>query len=191
MPHLEALSREATVEENKAIFDQLKTKIGMVPNLYATYANSPVALKAILDLDGTLKGGGFTNREIEAIALAVSEANACDYCLAAHTALGKMNGFSEEETIGLRTLTTEDKKLHALVDLAAAITITRGQPEHEKIDTFFAVGYDKAALVELIGFIAVNTYNNYLNNIADTTIDFPRRPSNFTLYNCTSSTMFW
>ena len=177
MSHLQALKREETVSENQAIFDQLKQKIGMVPNLYATYANSPVALKAILDLGGTLQGGSFTNREIEAIALAVSEVNACEYCLAAHTALGKMNGFTEEQTIELRSRETSDTKLQALVELAASITVTRGRPEERLVEAFFAAGYGKAAFVELIGFVAVNTFNNYLNNIAGTPIDFPLAPA--------------
>jgi len=177
MPYLDALTREAADAGNQVIFDQLKSKIGMVPNLYATYANSPVALKAILEFDGALKGGSFTNREIEAVALAIAEANECDYCLAAHTALGKMNGFSEEETIELRTLSIGDDKLRALIDLATSITVTRGRPEAAKIEAFLAAGYDKAALVELIGFVAVNTYNNYLNNIADTVVDFPAAPA--------------
>lgn len=176
MKTLHALTKEEASAENKAIFENLQQNIGMVPNLYATYANSPVALKAILEFDGTLKGGGFSNREIEAVALAIAEANSCDYCLAAHTTLGKMNGFTEEETLGLRRLESGDAKLKALVDLAASITVSRGRPDQGKIDAFFAAGYDRAALVELIGFVAVNTYNNYLNNIADTAIDFPAAP---------------
>ena len=177
MAHLPALKREETAAENQAIFDQLKQQIGMVPNLYATYANSPVALKAILGFGDVLKDGTFSNREIEAIALAISEVNTCDYCLAAHTALGKMNGFSEEETLELRTREIGDGKLKALVELAASITETRGRPDENLIDAFYAVGYDRAALVELIGFVALNTYNNYLNHIAGTTVDFPAAPA--------------
>ena len=177
MKNLDALTREEAPVENQPIFDALKSKIGMVPNLYATAANSPVALKAILNYGEMLGGGSFSNREIEAIALAVSEANTCDYCLAAHTALGKMHGFSQEETIDIRTLNVKDSKLAALTALANAITITRGRPEQQFVDQFLAAGYDKAALVELIGMVAVNTFNNYLNHIAGTTVDFPAAPA--------------
>lgn len=177
MPKLTALTRQEAPLENQPVFDQLKQAIGMVPNLYATYAHSPVALKAVLQFDETLKGGSFTKREVEAIALAIAEANACDYCLAAHTAIGKMNGFTEAETIELRTLKSSDEKLLALTSLTQSITITRGRPEESSIQAFYNAGYDKAALVELIGFVAVNTYNNYLNNIAETAIDFPEAPA--------------
>ena len=177
MPKLAALTRQEAPAENQPVFDQLKQAIGMVPNLYATYAHSPVALKALLQFDETLKGGSFTNREVEAIALAIAEANACEYCLAAHTAIGKMNGFTEEQTIELRTLSSSDEKLLALTSLVQSITITRGRPEETLIEAFYSAGYDKAALVELLGFVAVNTYNNYLNNIAGTVVDFPAAPA--------------
>ena len=177
MKNLEALSREAAPVENHPIFDALKSKIGMVPNLYATAAHSPVALKAILDYGETLGGGSFSNREIEAIALVVSESNACDYCISAHSTLGKMNGFTQEQMIDIRSNNVQDTKLGALVALANAITVTRGRPEQQYIDAFYAAGYSNAALVELIGFVAVNTFNNYLNNIAGTTIDFPVAPA--------------
>ena len=177
MQNLRALSRAEAPTANQPVYDALQSKIGMVPNLYATAANSPVSLKAILEFGETLGGGGFSNREIEAIALAVSEANACDYCLAAHTALGKMNGFSEEETLDMRSLSASDEKLNALTRLAQGITVSRGRPEQFLIDNFLAAGYSRAALVELIGFVAVNTFNNYLNNIAGTKIDFPVAPA--------------
>ena len=176
MKYLDALTREDAPVENQPIFDALKSKIGMVPNLYATAANSPVSLNAILNFGETLGSGSFSNREIEAIALAVSEANSCDYCLAAHTALAKMNGFTEAETIDIRTNAVKDSKLIALTTLARSITISRGRPETELVDRFLSAGYTRAALVELIGFVAVNTFNNYLNNIAETTIDFPAAP---------------
>ncbi len=177
MRNLEALTRDQVNEGNAQIFDALKSKIGKVPNLYATYANSNVALKAILDLGETLGGGEFSPKEVEAIALSISEANACDYCLAAHTAIGKMVGFSEGDTVALRTNTIANEKLNALVTLAKEITITRGNPAQALVDAFFNAGYSKAALVELIGFVSVNTFNNYLNHIADTKVDFPAAPA--------------
>ncbi len=176
MKNLEVLTREQVAPETQEVFDALKGKIGMVPNLYATYANSHVALTATLALDETLKSGEFNGKEVETIALAVAEANSCEYCLAAHTAIGKMVGFSEEETLDLRTGEIADEKLSALAVLAREITITRGRPEQQFIDSFINAGYSRKALVELIGFVAQNTFNNYVNNIAGTEVDFPAPP---------------
>ena len=99
MKNLEILSREQVAPETQGIFDALKKKVGMVPNLYATIANSHAGLVSLLTLGENLDGGEFNAKEGEAIALAVAETNACTYCLSAHTAIGKMVGFSEEETI--------------------------------------------------------------------------------------------
>ncbi|MEL7005601.1 MAG: carboxymuconolactone decarboxylase family protein [Bacteroidota bacterium] len=177
MKNLEALTREQASEESAQIFDAVKSKIGMVPNLYATIGNSAKALNGILTYGETLGSGEFSTKQIEAVALAVSQKNSCDYCLAAHTALGKMNGLSEEDTIAIRTGEIQDEKLNALTTLAADITETRGFPSQELVDRFFNVGFSKAALVELIGLVALNTFNNYTNNIADTAIDFPQAPA--------------
>ncbi len=177
MAKLEALTPENASTEAKGIFDALKKKLGMVPNLYATIAHSPAALNAILGYGEALGKGTFSPKEVEAIALAVSQSNECNYCLAAHTAVGKMQGFKEEETLQLRKAEIEDAKLSALTKLAQNITETKGHPDQKLIDDFYAVGYDKGALVDLIGFVSLNVFNNYVNHIADTEIDFPTPPA--------------
>jgi len=173
MKSLDVLKEEQTPPEVQEIFRGLKKKIGMVPNLYKVEANSPVAFKAFLDLGSRLEGGFFSPKEVQAIYLATSQSNECTYCLAAHTALGKMAGFSEEETLELRTATIQDEKLRALTGLAKEITQTKGHPGQERINEFFRAGYGQQALVELVGMIAFKTFSNYLNHIADTPIDFP------------------
>ena len=102
MSRLKALTREEVASTNQQIFDKLSSAMGRVPNLYATYANSPVALKANLELGETLKSGSFNAREVEGIALAIAEANGCDYCLAAHTAVGRKVGLTESEIVQIR-----------------------------------------------------------------------------------------
>lgn len=176
MKNLEILTNETASNDAQAIFADLKKKLGMVPNLYATIANSPTALKGILEYGATLGKGTLNQKEVEAIALVVSQVNGCDYCLAAHSAVGKMVGYSQEETIQLRKAESADAKLGALVTLAKAIAETKGRPGQELVDNFFAAGYSKAALVDVVGFVAVNTFNNYLNNLVETTIDFPTAP---------------
>ena len=176
MKNLDALTRAQVSENNQQIFDTLKQKVGMVPNLYATAANSNVALGAILGLGENLGQGAFSGKEVEAIALAVSQVNDCEYCLAAHTAIGKMNGFSVDETVALRTGEIADEKLRALTQLAIGLAENRGRADQDLVDNFFNAGYSKAALVDLIGFVALNTFNNFLNNTAGTKVDFPAAP---------------
>ena len=111
MKNLEVLNREQVGTETQAIFDGLLQKIGMVPNLYAATANSHYGLKALLDLGETLKKGNLNAQEVEAVALAVGESNKCQYCLSAHTTIGKMVGFTENQTVDIRSGQIEDQKL--------------------------------------------------------------------------------
>ena len=173
MKHLEILTQEQVGPEVQEIFQGLKKKIGMIPNVYKLFANSPVAFKAFLEMEKTLEGGFFSPKEIQAIELMVSQVNECHYCLAAHTALGKMAGFSEQETLDLRSASIDDEKLRALTALAREITIQRGRPDDEYINDFFGAGYGKQALVELVAFVSIMNFSNFINNIAHTSIDFP------------------
>ena len=108
---LKPLRFEEANEQSQDIFTNVKNKVGMLPNLYATMGVSDKLLGGFLSFSETIKSGEFTNKEYEAIALATSQANSCAYCLSAHTAIGKMNGFSEQETLDLRSNTIADAKL--------------------------------------------------------------------------------
>lgn len=154
--------------------DGVKKGLGMIPNLYATIGYSGTALPAYLQFTHAFEGSKtFRNREIQAIYLAVSEANDCSYCLAAHTALGKMNGFTEEETFDLRTGTIADNKLRVLTQLARSFVLNQGRPDQALVDNFFALGYDEAAFIEFVGLITVKLFSNYVHNSTNIPVDFP------------------
>jgi len=124
-------------------------------------AHSPNALQGIIDFGNALNKGELNKKEVQAIDLVISEENECQYCLAAHTAVAKMLGFTEEDTIKLRKATIDDPKLRALTQLAKEILNRKGIPSEEYINNFFSAGYSKAALVELIGHISNMIFNNY------------------------------
>ncbi|MGK0295915.1 MAG: AhpD family alkylhydroperoxidase, partial [Ulvibacter sp.] len=117
MKTLKPLTIEEANENSRAIFTNVKSKIGMLPNLYATMGVSDKLLGGYLAFTDSLKSGEFNAKEYEAIALATSQANGCAYCLSAHTAIGKMNGFTEEETLQLRDNSIADASLNAIVTL--------------------------------------------------------------------------
>jgi AhpD family alkylhydroperoxidase len=174
MKTLKPLPFEEANVDSQAIFTNVKSKIGMLPNLYATMGVSDKLLGGFLNFTETLKSGEFSNKEYEAIALATSQANACAYCLSAHTALGKMNGFSEEETIELRRNSIADQKLNALVSLVSEIVESKGHPVENTVQNFFNAGYTKAAFAELIGAVALTTITNYVFHNGGFEIDFPK-----------------
>jgi uncharacterized peroxidase-related enzyme len=168
-------TRDNVNEQNKQIFDDLESKLGFVPNIYATYAYSDHAPARYL----TFSNGktSLNNREKEAINLAVSQINGCVYCQAAHTQLGKMNGFSEEETIELRQgRASFDPKLDALAKLVKSIAENRGNITDEELERFFNAGYTKENLVDVIVNIGEKATTNFLHNVTKIPVDFPAAP---------------
>jgi uncharacterized peroxidase-related enzyme len=168
-------TRDNVNEQNKQIFDDLESKLGFVPNIYATYAYSDHAPARYL----TFSNGktSLNNREKEAINLAVSQVNGCVYCQAAHTQLGKMNGFSEEETIELRQgRASFDPKLDALAKLVKSIAENRGNITDEELERFFNAGYTKENLVDVIVNIGEKATTNFLHNVTKIPVDFPAAP---------------
>jgi len=174
MNTLQPLTSAQVNENSKAIFNNVKSKIGMLPNLYAAMGVSDKLLGGFLAFTETLKSGEFSGKEYEAIALATSQGNGCAYCLSAHTAIGKMNGFTEEETIALRNLTISEPKLNALVYLVNQLVTTKGHPTKESIHNFFETGYNKAAFAELIAIVSLTTITNTVFHNGGFEIDFPK-----------------
>lgn len=159
--------------EAQAIFDNIEKGMGKVPNLFAFMGYSANGLGSYLQFSQAQAKGAFNAKEREAISLAVSQENGCAYCQAAHTYLGKLNGFTEEDTIALRAGSHSDKKLNTLTRLAAAIQNTHGKPSKELLDEFFAHGYNEGALIDLIALVSDKVFTNYLHNITQIPVDFP------------------
>ena len=167
-------TRDQVDPKAQAIFDNLKKNLGMVPNLYSVIGHSANALESYLAFSKAQAQGSFNAKEREAVALAVSEFNGCSYCLAAHTALAKMNGFSEEETHHLRAGTIEDPKLGVLTRLAISIVENRGKANPGIVEDFFAAGYNESALMDLIALVAERNFANYVGRLVGVPVDFPK-----------------
>jgi uncharacterized peroxidase-related enzyme len=168
-------TRNQVSENNQAIFDKLNNSLGFVPNLYAYYAKNETALGDYLTLQNrksTLKA-----KEREVINLITSQINGCAYCQSAHTVLGKMNGFTDEQVIELRQgSATFDSKLDALVKFAGAVVENKGKASQEAKDNFFAAGYTEANMIDAVIVIGDKVISNYIHNLAGFAIDFPVAP---------------
>lgn len=168
-------TREEVSANNQAIFDNLQKGLGFVPNLYATYAYNDTALGDYLTLQNrksTLKA-----KEREVINLVVSQINGCRYCQSAHTALGKMNGFSDDQILEIRSGSASfDSKLDALAKFVSSITINRSKPSEEALNNLFEAGYNKANLVDIIMVIGDKFISNFIHGATNIPIDFPVAP---------------
>ena len=168
-------TRDEVTPANQEIFDGLQKALGFVPNLYAAFAYSTTGLGRYLSLQNTK--ASLSNKEKEAVNLVVSQVNNCEYCQSAHTVIGKLNGFDDEQIIEFRKGFSRDAKLNSLVALAKDITKNRGYSSPELVDNFFYQGYTHENLVDLVLLIAEKTAMNYLHNITKVPIDFPMAPS--------------
>lgn len=168
-------TREQVAPANQAIFDNLNKALGFVPNLYATIAYSENGLGKYLAFQNAKTT--LTNKEKEAVNLVVSQVNGCVYCQSAHSVIGKMNGFSDEQILDIRRGRSDNLKLDALVKLAAAITKERGRAEASLVDDFYARGYTNENLVDLILQVSDKTAMNYLHNLTQIPVDFPLAPA--------------
>lgn len=164
-------TRDEVSPANQTIFDNLQKALGFVPNLYATIAYSDNGLARFLAYQNAKTS--LSNKEKEAVNLIVSQVNGCIYCQSAHTVLGKMNGFTDEQILDIRKGTSTDPKLNVLVALAANVTATRGKADGDLVDAFYAQGYTNENLVDLILQISDKTAMNYLHNLTDIPVDFP------------------
>jgi uncharacterized peroxidase-related enzyme len=175
MQNFNVPTREEVSENNQAIFDNLKGALGFVPNLYAYYAKNDTALADYLALQNrksTLKA-----KEKEIINLVTSQINGCRYCQSAHTALGKMNGFSEEQILEIRGGSAAfDAKFDALAQFTKSVVENKGNASQAAKDTFFAAGYSEANMIDVVMVVGDRVISNYIHNLTGFVIDFPLAP---------------
>lgn len=159
-------------ETNQSLFDNLQKGLGFVPNLYAYFAKSETALGDYLALQN--RKSSLRAKEREVINLVTSQINGCRYCQSAHTVIGKMNGFTEEQILEIRKGTASfDSKLDALAKFTASVVTNRGKATEESKNNFFAAGYTEANLIDVIIVVGDKIISNYIHNLTEFEIDFP------------------
>lgn len=176
MTTIQVPTRDQVGPANQALFDQLKKGLGMVPNLYATLALSEHALGTYLALQNARSD--ITGQAREVVNLVVSQVNQCAYCLAAHTVIGGMVGFTPEQIVEIRRgRASWNPKLDALARLVRSIASERGRADPALLDAFFAAGWTQGQLVDTIVTIGDKTITNYLHATTQVPVDFPAAPA--------------
>jgi uncharacterized peroxidase-related enzyme len=157
------------------VYAQIKKAIGSVPNTFAAIAaHGPAALKSVLAADAVLASSSLSKRDQEAIKLVISGVAGCDYCVAAHSLLGKLAGLKPDELKNIRDgKPTGDAKRDALIGFVRKLSQTSGTVSNEDFAAIKAAGYSDAQLVEISLAFATIAFTNVFNRINDTEIDFP------------------
>jgi len=173
MPRLPLLDPVTTTTDAKPLLDAVAKKLGRVPNLFRGLANAPSALKAYLDMSGALATSTLSARVREQIALTVGEVNGCDYCVAAHSAIGGMVGLSVEAQRAARAAKADDLRTAAILRFARALVLERGLVSDADLRAVRAAGVTDAEITETVGAAALNVFTNWFNHVAQTPVDFP------------------
>lgn len=165
-------ARAEVSETNQAIFDNLQKGLGFVPNLYAYFAKNNTALQDYLALQN--RKSTLSAKEREVINLITSQINHCRYCQSAHTAIGKMNGFTDEQIIEIRKGSASfNPKLDALVKFTASVVENRGHAAEDAVEAFFEAGYNEANMIDVVIVVGDKIISNYIHNLTGFAIDFP------------------
>ncbi|HSR71176.1 MAG TPA: carboxymuconolactone decarboxylase family protein [Kiloniellales bacterium] len=173
MSRIERISPQKAEGTIRELLEAVRRKLGMTPNLIRTMACSAATLAGYLGLNEALGKGALSSREREQIALAVAQANGCQYCLAAHTAFGKLLGLSELEVCDARRGSATAKREDAILKFAGEVLARRGRvPDHE-LDRVRRAGLTDGEITEIVANIALNVFTNYLTEVAATEVDFP------------------
>ncbi len=173
MNRVPLVERHTATGERKALLDAIHGAFGTTPHMFRAVANSPAALKSMWGAFGALGGGVMAPKLGEQIAVAVADRNACEYCLAAHTALGRKAGATAEEMQRAQAGEATDAKTQAALRFALKLVNARGQVTDADVQAVREVGFGDEEIVEILAHVALNLFTNYVNVAFAVPVDFP------------------
>ena len=176
MPRIQPVDRDNAPNTTAKLLDGVQKKMGGVPNIIATMAQSPAVANAYLGFSQAVASGSLSARLREQIALVVGETNSCGYCVSAHTALGKKAGLSEQDTRDARRAEATDEKETQALQFARQIVTIQGHVTDEDVERVRQAGYTDGEIAEIVANVSLNIFTNYFNHVAGTEIDFPAAP---------------
>lgn len=174
MARINIVTAESANPEQKALYDAIQAQLGMVPNFLKVFANSPAALKAFLGLHGIAGDGSLDQQTRERIALALAQQNSCEYCLSAHTAIGRKAGLDGTEIEANRAGTSRDEKAAVAVRFARSLVTHMGEVTTAELVEMREAGYSESDIVEVITHVGMNILTNLLGKAGRIDIDFPK-----------------
>ncbi len=174
MSRINVIDQHNANAEQKALLDAIQGQLGMVPNFLKVFANSPVALQAFLGLHGVANAGSLSPQTRERIALALAQQNTCEYCLSAHTAIGRKAGLTGDEIAAARAGSSEDAKAAVAVKLARSLVEHKGDITTAELIEAREAGYSDADIVEIITHVGMNLLTNILGKASRVDTDFPK-----------------
>lgn len=174
MQRIHGIDPQTATGAAKTLLDGVQHKLGFVPNLMRTLAVSPATLDAYLSFNDRLSHGILSPKLREQLALTVAYSNSCEYCLAAHTAIGGMLGLTPSQLEAAYTADSTDPAIAAALHFAQQVVRNQGRVSDEDVAEVRQAGYGDAEIAEIVGHVALNILTNYFNAVARTVVDFPK-----------------
>ena len=174
MSRLHAVDPSTATGRARELLDAVKGKLGMVPNMIRVMAASPAVLESYLGFSGALAGGLLDAKTREQIALFTAQQNHCDYCLSAHTAIGKIVGLNHDQIVASREGDGSNPRTTAALTFAKRVLESKGQVGEAEIAALGNAGFSEGEIAEIIAHVALNVFTNYFNLATDVDIDFPK-----------------
>ena len=176
MPRIPAINPEHATGRAAQLLLGVESKLGFASNITRTMANSPAVLEGYLEFSKALSKGHLPSKLREQIALTVAETNGCHYCLAAHSAIGKTVGLSDEAIEDSRQALSPDSQTAAALQFARKLITERGIVSHADLAHLHGVGFGDGDIAEIIANVSLSLFTNYFNHVAQTKLDFPEVP---------------
>src|SRR5262245_35785276 len=173
MTRIQPVDPQTATGRSQELLQAVKAKLGITPIMMRTMAQSPAVLDAYLSFSGALNKGVLSPKAREAIALAVGQANRCQYCVSAHTVLGGKAGLSEADVSAARSGEAPDPKTAAILRLALAINGKQGHVADADLSAARTAGLSDVEIAEVVGVVSLNIFTNYFNHVTDPQVDFP------------------
>ena len=152
----------------------VKKKLGMLPNIFTTFAHSPVALMSYMGFVEARSAGRLSNRQRELIAIAVAQENSCEYCLSAHSAIGKGTGLDDKAIAMARNGESDSLTDSKILSFALSLLRNTGAVSDEELEQMLRVcDHDHGLIIEIAANVVLNVFSNTLNRLAGTDVDFP------------------
>lgn len=176
MTRVQLIDPAQSTGDRKLVLDQIQGAFGATPAMFRAVANSSAALKSMWGSFGALGGGVIPPKLGEQIAVAVADRNGCEYCLAAHTALGRKAGVSAVDMAAAQQGESNDPRTAAALRFALKLVNDRGQVTDADVQALHAAGFDDGEVVEILAHVALNLFTNYVNVAFAVPLDFPAVP---------------
>lgn len=174
MSRLPVTQTETADRKARELLEAVQATLKITPNMTRVMANSPAVLEGYLAFSGALASGSLPPKLREQIALAVGEQNGCQYCVSAHTAIGKLTGLAAKETEEAREARSHSAKDQAALEFTRVLVANHGRVADADFEGLRKVGFGDGEIAEIIAHTALNIFTNYFNTAVEVEVDFPK-----------------